>query len=385
MTSRVWAFVAACGAALGFVSATQPLTAGADDGSSILTLDHYVRVLSKVPAMAGQTATIYVRERVRAGNALRGPTPPDRVVVFIHGAGTPAEVAFDVPFQDYSWMQYLAEAGFDTFAVDVTGYGRSTRPSVMNDPCNLAAAQQMQFIPSLIPAPCQPAYAKTLTTIATDWDDITGVVDYVRALRHVDRVSTVAWSQGGPRSGGFAAQHPEKINRMVMLAPAYNPNGPSTPPAPAPQSAVPFNTQTLADFNALWARQTGCADQWTREVHDVVWSEMLASDPVGATWGTGARRAPVTPSWGFNQAVVSKMQIPILAVSGVHDGQVPQERVRQFYTDLGSKDKVFIDLACSSHNAMWEKNHLLMFKASLEWLSSGTVSGQKTGMMKLGY
>ena len=97
----------------------------------------------------------------------------------------------------------------------------------MNDPCNLSPQQQAQFVPTLIPAPCQPSYPKTLTTIATDWDDIDAVVDYVRALRHVDKVSTVAWSQGGPRSGGFAAQHPEKINRMVMLAPAYNANGPA--------------------------------------------------------------------------------------------------------------------------------------------------------------
>jgi pimeloyl-ACP methyl ester carboxylesterase len=198
-------------------------------------------------------------------------------------------------------------------------------------------------------------------------------------------VDTVAWSQGGPRSGGYAAQHPEKINRMVMLAPAYNANGPAGPPSAPGANAVPFNTQTLADFNALWARQTGCADQWTPEAHDVVWSEMLASDPVGATWGTGARRAPSTPSWGWNQAVVAKQQVPILMVSGIHDVQVRQENVRQLYTDLGSTEKVFIDLGCSSHNAMWEKNHLILFKASLEWLTDGTVNGQKSGMLKLGY
>ena len=39
--------------------------------------------------------------------------------------GTPAEVAFDVPERDYSWMAYLANAGFDVFAMDTTGYGRS--------------------------------------------------------------------------------------------------------------------------------------------------------------------------------------------------------------------------------------------------------------------
>ena len=75
----------------------------------------------------------------------------------------------------------------------------------------------------------------------------------------------------------------------------------------------------------------------------------------------------------------------MLAVSGAHDKQVPPESVRNLYADLGSKQKVFIDLACSSHNAMWEKNHLLLFQASLEWLSKGTVNGMEQGSIKLGY
>jgi len=383
MRTRSIAIAALAAAATAFVAGSR--LSATDDGSKILTIDHYVRLTSKVPSIAGQQATIYVREKVRAGNALRGATPPDKVVVFIHGAGTPAEVAFDVPYKDYSWMEYLANAGFDAFSMDVTGIGRSTRPWPMNDPCNLTAQQQAPLIPTLIAAPCQPGYPKTITTIANDWDDIDAVVNYVRALRHVDKVSTVAWSQGGPRSGGYAAQHPEKISRQVMLAPAYNAQGPAGPPSTPAASVVPFNTQSLADFNALWGRQTGCADQWTEDVHDVVWSEMLASDPVGATWGTGVRRAPSTPSWGWNQAVVAKTQIPLLMVSGIHDGQVPPERVRQLYADHGAKEKVFIDLGCSSHNAMWEKNHLILFRASLEWLSAGTVNGQKEGMLKLGH
>jgi hypothetical protein len=34
---------------------------------------------------------------------------------------------------------------------------------------------------------------------------------------------------------------------------------------------------------------------------------------------------------------------------------------------------------------MWEKNHLLLFQASLEWLEKGTVNGQSQAMLKLGY
>src|SRR3979490_2746333 len=96
----------------------------ADDSARLLTIDHYVRVKSTVPAIAGQDVPIYVRERVQAGAARRSDTN-DRVALFVHGAGTPAEVAFDVPQRDYSWMAYLADAGFDVFAMDTTGYGRS--------------------------------------------------------------------------------------------------------------------------------------------------------------------------------------------------------------------------------------------------------------------
>jgi hypothetical protein len=59
--------------------------------------------------------------------------------------------------------------------------------------------------------------------------------------------------------------------------------------------------------------------------------------------------------------------------------------VRDLYADLGSKEKVFVDLGCSSHNAMWERNHLLLFKASLEWLTDSSVNGTKEGILKLGY
>src|SRR6185295_13498815 len=110
------------------------------DSARPLSIDHYVRVRSTVPAIAGQTTQIYVREVVLAGAAARG-TAPEKVVLFVHGAGTPGEVAFDVPYQDYSWMRYLANAGFDAFAMDMTGYGRSTRPAPMNDPCNLSREQ----------------------------------------------------------------------------------------------------------------------------------------------------------------------------------------------------------------------------------------------------
>src|SRR4030095_10238346 len=137
----------------------------AEDSSQLLTIDHYVRVRSTVPSIAGQMVQIYVRERAQGATPLRSANLADRVVLFVHGAGTPAEVAFDVPHQDYSWMGYLARAGFDVFSMDTTGYGRSTRPPAMNDPCNLSQEQQKSFVPAFLSAPCAPSYSRNVTTI----------------------------------------------------------------------------------------------------------------------------------------------------------------------------------------------------------------------------
>ena len=351
------------------------------EARKILSVDHKVTVTSTVPSMAGQTAEIYVRERVAEGLP---STAADRVVLFVHGAGTPAEVAFDVPAGDYSWMAYLAKAGFDAFSMDTTGYGRSTRPAPMNDPCNLSEEQQQQFVPSLIPAPCKATYPGQLTTIASDWNDIDAVVEHIRKLRKVEKVSLIAWSLGGPRAGGYAAQHPDKVHRLVLLAPAYGRDSSPTPP-PLPRPGVVFNTQSRAEFDANWDRQIGCENQFDPKVREAVWAEMIASDPTGAKWGAGVRRAPLTTTWGWNAAMIGATKTPMLMIAAAHDKQVPPERVRAAYDDLGASEKVLIDLGCSSHNAMWENNHQLMFSASVEWLRTGMVGGIRNGVLRLGF
>jgi len=193
------------------------------------------------------------------------------VALFIHGAGTPAEVAFDVPYQDYSWMAYLVHAGFDVFSMDMMGYGRSTRPAAMNDPCNLTRAQQALYVPTLIPTLCDPSYPHQMTTLASDWQDIDAVVNHVRALRHVDKLRLLAWSLGGPRSGGYAAQHPEKVLKLVLLAPAYNRGAAAEPPAQVPVNGAAMNTQSRDELIANWDRQVGCPGQYEPTALDSVW------------------------------------------------------------------------------------------------------------------
>ena len=188
------------------------------------TTEHQVAVISTAPSMQVQPSRLYVRE-VAPGGGSRRP-----VVVFVHGAGTPAEVSFDSRMDDYSWMRHVARAGFDVFSVSLTGYGRSTRPPPMVDPCNITKTQQQGYVP----APCEAAYRQPIATTTSEWNEVSAVVDYVRRLRGVERVSFVGWSQGGPRITGYAALQPTKVDRIVVLAPAYRRDGLAAQPNPLP-------------------------------------------------------------------------------------------------------------------------------------------------------
>ena len=58
--------------------------------------------------------------------------------------------------------------------------------------------------------------------------------------------------------------------------------------------------------------------------------------------------------------------------------------VSDLHADIGRKQKVLINLSCASHAAMSERGHRILFKASLEWLSKGTVNGKQDGVFQMG-
>jgi pimeloyl-ACP methyl ester carboxylesterase len=127
--------------------------------NDIVTIDRLVAHKSTVPAVAGKMVDLFVREKVPAA-IVEGPSgkaPAGKVVLFVHGGFSPATLAFDVGYRDYSWMGFLARAGYDVFAMDMTGYGQSSRP-MMDDPCNLNPRQQPRLVPRNLAAPCPPSY-----------------------------------------------------------------------------------------------------------------------------------------------------------------------------------------------------------------------------------
>ena len=59
---------------------------------------------------------------------------PGKILLFVHGATYPAESAFDLELDGLSWMDYIAQHGYDVYMVDLRGYGKSTRPAEMSRP-----------------------------------------------------------------------------------------------------------------------------------------------------------------------------------------------------------------------------------------------------------
>jgi len=359
------------------------IVAGGAAEPQFVTVDRFVPHVSSVQANSGQRVGLFLHEKLSTQTADRlaaGRSIEGRVVLFVHGNSVPSVPDFDLPYKDYSWMAYLAEAGFDTFAMDHTGYGHSPRPT-MDDPCNLDASARGLVAPASLIASCDAGYGHALTSSASDWDEIDTVVDYIRALRGVDRVSLIGWSRGGPRTGGYAARHPAKIDKLVLYAPAYDASAPSSPPQQAPSARAPMTLQTYdALMHDRWQSGVACENQVDPGVREVIWRTILGFDSLGSTWRPeGVMRVRISDYWGWNAEYAAKIQAPTLIMTGRQDGLLPASET--LYNDMAATDRrVLVAMECATHFAVWEASqYRFMHAASLEWLESGEFRGETRG------
>ena len=85
--------------------------------------------------------------------------------------------------------------------------------------------------------------------------------------------------------------------------------------------------------------------------------------------------------WGWNAELAAKVAAPTLIMVGEFDSLFAPDQM--LYADLtGISNKAFIGVDCASHLMTWEKQRQVLHEASLEWLDSRTINGQRQGIFK---
>src|SRR5262245_36791278 len=322
-------------------------------------IDHFVPHISTARANEGARVSLFMRERRRA--------PSGPVVLLVHGRAAAALPSFDLEYRDYSWLAYLADAGFDAFALDQQGYGNLSKPSVMDDPCNTSAENQAKYlVPNPLAAPCPPRYQQPFGSFATDWEEIDTAVEYIRSLRgdRALKVNLVGWSRGGMRVIGYAALRAGNVDKVVALAPTRFPPVTTIPGYPA-------NMTDKRDFFADWDTQIdsrNCPQQFDPAIREMLWNATISQDSLGKSWGaSGVRRSPTFSAVGWTPDLPGRVKAPTLVIRGGLDTQAPEPATRALYDGLGGP-KRYLTVSCGSHEVVYEIQHTKALEATAAWL-----------------
>jgi len=281
----------------------------------------------------------------------------DKTLLFIHGATYPAESAFDLPIDGVSMMDLIAEQGYDVFLVDVRGYGGSTRPPEMEQP---AAAN------------------RPVTTSAEAAKDLGAAVDHVLKTRNIPKLDLMGWSWGTSTAGSYTSLHDEKINRLVLYAPAWL-HEPPVAPGGDPLGAYRMVGKDSA--KARWLRgvsEEKAATLIPPGVFDSWWDATLATDPVGSKLDPPIVRAPngvveeFTNYWlaGKPYYDPGKITVPTLLIHAEWDADLPSYQAEAYFKQLTNVPyKRFVELGEGTHTVMLEKNRMQFFREIMSFLS----------------
>ena len=233
------------------------------------------RIERRIPSDPG--IEIFVREVRGHGGGQGAP------ILLVHGGGPGGLASFDLPVPGYSLAADLAIAGHVVYVMDVRGWGRSTRPAVLEEP------------PERNPPAVRGDEAAR---------DIAAVTAAIREDHEGRPIAVMGWASGAHWCALFATRHPDAVSHLVLLNGLYGVDAPwpLRSAFEAPGQAGVFHAgvgayvlRTGASLLAGWDRSIPTDDKgaWRDPaVAEAYVAEALASDPRSVDHIPPAMRVP---------------------------------------------------------------------------------------------
>jgi pimeloyl-ACP methyl ester carboxylesterase len=279
----------------------------------------------------------------------------ERTLLLMHGATFSSGSLFDAQVEGASFMDHLATAGFDVYAVDVRGYGASTRPPEIQGSADPSS---------------QPV------RIATAIRDLSTAIDSILESRKLDQLNLVAMSWGGSIASGYTAKNNDKIKRLALIAPLWLRD---TPGRIDPGTELPaYREVDVSKYEESWRaaapkeqRETLIPPGWFD-----VWAENTLSIGPRATVPncilvpSGAIQ-DIREYWAAGRPFYDpgEIRVPVLLIHAEWDVDVPLDTTRDFFSRLNAaRYRRWVEIGQGTHMVILEKNSWQAVNSIIEFL-----------------
>ncbi|MFZ5714204.1 MAG: alpha/beta hydrolase [Bradyrhizobium sp.] len=281
----------------------------------------------------------------------------ERTILIMHGATYSSESLFDTPLCGLSFLDHLAGHGYDVFAVDVRGYGGSTRPPEMDAP---------------------PEASEPLVRTEVGVRDLASAVEYILKHRGITRLNLVAMSWGGSVAGAYTAANNDKVVKLALVAPLWLLKGPA--PIDAGGRLGGYRNVPVLDFKERWLSAAPEAARSRLIPADGFerWANTsLATDPQGSSQAPPVMRAVNGPIldireyWAAGKALysASDIRVPVLLVHAEWDQDVPIASAQDFFLSLKHTPyRRWVEIGEGTHMVLLERNRMQAFDAISQFL-----------------
>lgn len=320
-------------------------------------------VTHRVASTRASWLRLALHEKRRAGIT---PANAAGVVLFVHGA-TLSSILFDIPVPGRSWMDHLAQAGFIVFALDVRGYGQSSRPAEMDSP----------------PA-AHPPVARARDVI----HDIDDAVTFVGKAANRTRINLIGGSWGSVTTGLYASTlGAERIERLVLYAPLFSARNPGwlawieNPQRPGelhPDIGA-YRLVTVEANHSRWLAELDTAGDRTlleQATFGALMRAFLATDAAARSQQPPAVRIPNGTLADLLEVFTERplykpegIRCPVLLLRGANDPTSTSADAEGLLGRLGASRASLVTISPGTHFVSAEVHAPKVFAASLDFLT----------------